>query len=213
MMSRGSKSGFTLVELMVVVLILIVVAALALTIGRRAMQSARFTGSISRAHDLGAMVLTYATDHNGELPVWHDYNKGKYWWQLITEDFSTEGGENEMFRSPNHSGFDPEQVAMTISYGWNYPVIGRHKGDSGFKEDHVLRLANFDEPGRVLVLCDGARTNSWGFIDGYANVPDPQRYNGRAAGFILDGSVRTLRTPDEFAPDSKWFTPVRELVR
>ena len=134
MTSRASRSGFTLVELMVVVLILIVVAALALTIGRRAMQSARFSGSISRAHDLGAMVLTYATDRNGELPVWHDYNQGRYWWQLITEDFSTEGSESELFRSPNHSEFDPELVAMTISYGWNYPVIGRHMPTVALRE-------------------------------------------------------------------------------
>lgn len=213
MMARSrALRGFTLVELMVVMVIVITLAALAFVFVRRGMEKARLAGSVSRAKDLGVMVMAYTADHHDELPVWHDYREGKYWWQLITDDTEVEGHEEKLFKSPNHQGFDSDRVAMTISYGWNYPVIGRHKGDSSFAADHVLRLANFRNPSRVLVFADGARENSWGYLDGGNNVPDPERYDGKAAAFMLDGSVRVLETPEEFGPDSPWFVPVRELV-
>lgn len=207
------RRGFTLVELMVVMAIVIVLAALAFIFVRRGMEKARLAGSVSRVRDLGAMVMAYTADHRDELPVWHDYNKGKYWWQLISEETEIEGYEAKLFKSPNHRLFDPDNVAATISYGWNYPVIGRHKGDSSFAADHVLRLANFRDPGRVLVFADGARENSWGYLDAGNNIPDPGRYDGKAAAFILDGSVQVLNTPEDFGPESRWFVPVRELLR
>lgn len=210
--NRKTCNGFTLVELMVSIVIVAVLAGLAFGLMGRTMKKAKLTGSISRAKDLGVMVMAYATDQNGELPVWHDYRQGKYWWELISEGTETEGVEEDIFKSPSHKFFDKENVAMTISYGWNYPVIGRHKGDSGFASDHVLRLANFRKPSRVLVFSDGAKENSWGYIDGAGNIPDPERYDGKAAGLMLDGSARVLNTPEEFGADSPWLVPVRELV-
>jgi len=212
---RRGPSGFTLIELMVVVTIIIILASIVFVFAQRGLEKAKLAGSIAKAKQLGVMVTIYAGDNNGELPVWHDYNRGMYWWQLISEDAVTENREEyleKIFKSPNHREFDPIGIAQTISYGWNYPVIGRHKGDSSFRGDHVLRLNRFGAPSRVMVFCDGARTNSWGYVDPYNNVPDPDRYDGKAAAYFLDGGVRVLDTPAEFGEDSKLFVPIKQLL-
>lgn len=179
------------------------------TISNRVWKKAKLTSSVSQAKNIGLLVTMYSNEHSDELPVWHDYNQNLYWWELITQDIDTRGNEESLFKSPGHREFDSNSVAETISYGWNYPVIGRHKGDGGYSSDHVLRVSNFETPGNVLVFCDGAKNYSWGFIDPDTNIPDPKRYGGKAAGFFLDGSVRILKTPEEFGNDSEWFQPVK----
>lgn len=210
--SKFRRSGFTLTELMVVITIIIILASMVFVFARRGLEKAKLAGSIAKAKDLGMMVTVYSGDHNSELPVWHDYTRGMYWWQLVTEEIPTEDREEVYFSSPNHREFDPENVAQSISYGWNYPVIGRHKGDSSYRGDHVLKLASFGAPSRVMVLCDGAKTNSWGYVDPYNNKPDPDRYQGKAAAYFLDGGVRVLNTPQDFGLDSKLFVPVKQLL-
>lgn len=201
--------GFTLVEMLVTVAILIGLAALMVIGFGKWSQRAKATGGLTQVRDLGVAVISYATD-KGELPVWHDYNEGKYWWQLIADYENI--SELERFRNPAHKGFDRKNAAQTLSFGWNYPVIGRHKGDSGFRTDHVLRLTQFENPAETLVLADGPSENCWGYIDGYNNKPDPKRYDGKAAAVFLDGSSRLLDTPQDFSPGSKWFQPVRPLL-
>ena len=201
--------GFSLVELLVAITILIVLAALAAFGFSKWSQRAKAVAGISRVRDLGVTVMSYAMD-KGELPVWHDYNQGKYWWQLLA-DFES-SNDPDRFKNNAHLGFDRENPAQTLSFGWNYPVIGRHKGDGGFRSDHVLRLSNFLEPGETLVLADGPAQNCWGYIDGYQNKPDPERYDGKAAALFLDGSARMLDTPKDFLADSRWFKPVRPLM-
>jgi prepilin-type N-terminal cleavage/methylation domain-containing protein len=201
--------GFTLVELLVVIAVLVVLAALTAIAFGRWNQRAKAVAGVSRVRDLGVTVLSYTTD-KGELPVWHDYNQGKYWWQLLADYENV--NDPDRFKNNAHSGFDRENPEQTLSFGWNYPVIGRHKGDSGFRVDHVLRLSNFVDPGMTLVLADGPAANCWGYIDGYQNQPDPKRYDGKAAAVFLDGSAKLLETPSEFLADSRWFKPVRPLV-
>lgn len=204
-----NSKGFTLVELLVTVTIIIVIAAISLTAFTKWTRESKLAASVMKTRELGALVMTYASD-NGELPVWHDYTKGKYWWELIMDNESMT--DTEFFKSPGHKEFDRKNPAQTLSYGWNYPVIGRHKGDGSFKEDHVLRMTNLPSPEHTLVLADGPALNCWGYINGEANKPDPNRYGGKAAAVFLDGSSRVMRTPEDFLPDSKWFKPVKEML-
>lgn len=186
-----------------------VLAALALAGFGRWIRHAKAVAAVAQVRDLGASAVAYASD-TGELPVWHDYTRGMYWWQLIAEYEQTT--DPERFHNPAHAGFDPLNVAQTISFGWNYPVIGRHKGDGSYRGDHVLRISNFTDPGATLVLADGPAENCWGFIDAQQNKPDPARYGGKAAAVFLDGSARLLDTPGDFLPESEWFKPVRPLL-
>lgn len=202
--------GFTMVELLVTITLIVVLAGISAIGFSKWVRQAKLVASVAKVHDLGASVISYVTD-KGELPVWHDYTRGMYWWQLLAE---SDGNSDPLrFKSPGDSAFDPLRVAQTISYGWNYPVVGRHKGDSGYRTDHTLRLTNFDRLDNILILADGPASNCWGYIDGYYNKPDPERFGGKVAAVFLDGSARVLETPSEFQPESKWYIPIKQLIR
>ena len=67
--TRAHKThGFTLVELLVVIVIVASLAALALTLGPRMMARARFTESMQNLRQVTPLLTTYAADNNMTLP-------------------------------------------------------------------------------------------------------------------------------------------------
>jgi prepilin-type N-terminal cleavage/methylation domain-containing protein len=67
--TRSLKThGFTLVELLVVIVIVASLAALALTLGPRMMARAKFTESIQNIRQIAPLLTTYAADNNMTLP-------------------------------------------------------------------------------------------------------------------------------------------------
>lgn len=198
---NGLGRGFTLVELMVTITIVAVLAALSFSMVKRTMQRSKLTASVSKVKDLGTFVHSYVADHGGRLPVWKDGEV--YWWeQLADED---EYDMEMLYRSPAHQGFRADDLEGTISYGWNAAVVGK-SGAAGEAEDAgPRRLVSFRRPGKVLVLADGARERGFGLIEAGGPVPDPERYAGKAAGLLLDGSARTFDALEDFKADSEWL--------
>jgi prepilin-type N-terminal cleavage/methylation domain-containing protein len=205
------ESGFTLVELLVTISIILILAVLSSVGFSKYSRKAKAAGSLGKVRDIGVSVMTYASDA-GALPVWHDYTLNKYWWQLISDSEGTT--DLTRFKSPGHQQFDTtdeEKAPMNISYGWNYLVSGRHKGDRSMRVDNVMTLANFPDPSTALMVADGPAVNSWGYLNTDANKPDPLRYEGKAAAVFVDGSARMLDTPQDFTADSKYFIPIKPL--
>ncbi len=69
MVTSKRTSGFTLIELMVVVTIIIILAALTYPILRNAIENGRRATCRSNLRQIGAAFFMFATDHNGWLPV------------------------------------------------------------------------------------------------------------------------------------------------
>lgn len=65
---RGSAFGYSLVELLVVLAILLVVAAVGTTVVSRVIVSANLAKCLSNQRQIGLAILHYANDHEGELP-------------------------------------------------------------------------------------------------------------------------------------------------
>ena len=68
-------------------------------------------------------------------------------------------------------------------------------------------MLNFSKPEKTLVLADGAKQGGFGLIEPGGPLPDPDRYEGKIAALMLDGSARIMDAGLDFKPDSAWFTP------
>ena len=64
--------AFTLVELLVVMAIIALLAALLLPVLGRAKESARATVCLSNLHQIGIALQIYVQENNNKLPVMHD---------------------------------------------------------------------------------------------------------------------------------------------
>jgi prepilin-type N-terminal cleavage/methylation domain-containing protein/prepilin-type processing-associated H-X9-DG protein len=78
MVSRRSRRGFTLVELLVVVGIIAVLIAILLPILGKAREQAKRTQCMSNLRQVGTAVVMYANDNRGFMPVRYRLIGGKY---------------------------------------------------------------------------------------------------------------------------------------
>ena len=72
----SSRRGFTLVELLVVILIVVVLAALAFTVTRKVQQNAKATTRLSDIRQAGSMLLAMASENNGRCSFFAGGNSG-----------------------------------------------------------------------------------------------------------------------------------------
>lgn len=197
----GKKAGgFTLVELMVAIVIIAVLAGLVFGIAKSTLMKSRMAANLTQVRSLGAEIRAYADDNAGTLPVWRDDSQGVYWWGMLVSDPKNESLLGK-FKSPGDKDFDVEKIDSTVSYGWNVNVVGRSSDAVG--DDGPKRLSHFKQHGEILVLAD-TRKGAMGKID-EGSLPDEKRYDGKAAGLMLDGSARTLTMELDFNGNSKWF--------
>jgi prepilin-type N-terminal cleavage/methylation domain-containing protein len=198
--------GFTLVELLVVIAIIAALAGLVFALTKGALAKSRLAGSVNRVRDIGVRIQAYTQDNAGQLPVWQDQSQGLYWWGMLIDDVRDKS-KLQIFKSPGDKYFDVDRIDATVSYGWNARVCGRYEtaeGDEGPK-----RMVNFRDPSRILVIADGAKTNGFGEL-GENKLPDPDRYDGKVAALMLDGSGKTLLIESEFKQNAFWFQTEEE---
>jgi len=95
-------SGFTLVEMLVVIAIMAIMIAWLLPALQQARAQARLIGCLSNEKQIGSMILVYAEDHAGYGPVpplgvymadWGDIAR-LYWSHLIGGDDTSSAGHN-----------------------------------------------------------------------------------------------------------------------
>lgn len=219
--TRRRPAGFTLVELLTVIAIIGVLAAIIVPVVGKVRNSTRKSQSLNNLRQFGTALQLYAADNNGYVPVWHDYTEtitdprsgatiyGTYWWEQLQQYL---GGDDKVFHSPAHEQFDSssrERISETISYGWNYAVMGRHIGDSSRTGDHRLNSREFPSPPNTLVASEARDISSWGFIAA-DTPPNATRYGTDIPVLLADGHVQTL-TQTELEQNPRWFTPIKEL--
>lgn len=206
--SRRRPSGFTLIELLTVIAIIGVLAGIIIAVVGNARRSAQQSQSLSKLRAIGSATLVYASENRGGLPVWYNYTTQKHWWRYLQPYL---GDDPEVFHSPAHAGFDAssnDSLIVTISYGWNYAVSGRHVGDPNRGSNHALIVNDFPNPSKVLISAE-ARESAYGFIA--ADTPPAEgRYGDNVPSVFLDGHVDS-RPYSEFLQVSPWFLGPKEV--
>ena len=69
-MLHARRSGFTLIEMLVVIAIIAILAAILFPVFSRARETARRTVCLSNLQQIGAAIAIYEGDAGGFLPTW-----------------------------------------------------------------------------------------------------------------------------------------------
>lgn len=92
---RASKSGFTLVEILIVVIILGILAAIVIPQFTNASQDARESSVVSQLQTLRSQVELYKLQHHEQYPTDDGTATGDWDWTLLTgktDEFGVAGG-------------------------------------------------------------------------------------------------------------------------
>lgn len=195
-------AGFTLVELLAVIAIVGVLAAITIVAVGHARKSAQSSRCVSNLRQLGIAVLARAADHKGQIPMptptdnvrWHGYivwdapggaAQWCYFGKLYEEGYLTDG---RVFYCP---------TALEGQYDydsqWGARVRGPGSVSGGFRIGYAQRIA---APGSNPRVVDGVNyiLATDHFVGNYSD-----HGNKRINIVHLDGSVRTDRSGSRWA--------------
>jgi prepilin-type N-terminal cleavage/methylation domain-containing protein len=143
---KRQSAGFTLVEILIVLVVILILAALLFPTFNRVREGARRSSCTSNLKQLGLAFLQYSQDHNNRLPVGKTpppNEIGNGWAGAIFPYVKAP----QLFRCPSDSGVDG--TIGTVSYAYNQAIP---RGGGGVPTyTSTKRLMN---PSRtVLLLC------------------------------------------------------------
>ncbi len=211
--ATGHKASFTLVELLVVVAIIAVLAALLLPSLQQARESGRATQCMNNLRQIGLATYAYADDNDGQLFVSNDWP-----WDLQPYlHVSQTGWDMEgapVYQCPDCKAL-PGQQAWAPGYGWCYGINYWYLFDRHLPPYVVvgLKIADPVHPATTVWMSDveGALIISVGSYPGIilpTAFPVGYHHRGRANVLWLDGHVSAevvsaIEAPDKL-PDPLW---------
>jgi prepilin-type processing-associated H-X9-DG protein len=221
---RSRSTGFSLTEIIVVVLIIATVAMLSLMMISRVRETARKSASASNLRQFGVAITSFVADNSGYLPASRS-SQGVYWPQIVWPyvesldpylipkspsqpmDAKKNDGEG-YFPMADKSAMNPQNQPIR----WNYTINGGGptlpfaelssdgKALPGIGNGWSRPYMQLTDPGRTVMLAEGT---SW-WLNSEAK-PDSKRIrrwsNGTANILWCDGSVRILNPRTDLRAD------------
>jgi prepilin-type processing-associated H-X9-DG protein/prepilin-type N-terminal cleavage/methylation domain-containing protein len=199
---RTRRAAFTLLELLIVVAIIAVLAAISMPVGRRMIEAGNEAKCMSNLRQLHAVLMLYANENNQMLPSPDTPTSGIHWFRRLDpyiahDPYIAQQDRIKLCTCPSAKTFKPDDWAT--AYGMNY-YLG---------EDKDWRTLSIDQKSRVILLADAVINPAWHsagsaiFEDGGPfNKTVDQRHSGRANFLFLDGHVEAS---GEYSKDRAYF--------
>ncbi len=143
-MNRMPQRGFTLVEILIVVVILGILAAVVVPQFSSATQDSKLRATLSQLHHLRNAMSVYSVQHSGRYPTVRE-GPGT-WGELITLGYLKRRPTNNWVGGANATVItlaDSPDAAYHQSYGWVFAVDG---APSGTPEVWAAGFTGDDQP-------------------------------------------------------------------
>jgi len=197
-------SGFTLVEILVVIAIIIVLAAILLPVYEVATKRAESASCLSNMRNIGIAARIYADDNDeGIIPARVPGAPPGYFgigWGLLLQPYMRSEAILVCTSDP-----DPTIAADTYgakrSYGINYEVtmVGGYNNSS-------LCLADISDPTQVILffeIASNLRRLGMSYKDDGLSAVAPRHREGSNYTFV-DAHAKWLRTEQTISPNNLW---------
>ena len=202
--ATGCTRGFALIEMIVVVTIILILAAILLPVLEAALGSGERTSCLSNLHHLGMAVALYADDHDDQIvpAMLPCPPTGGICWDVTLQPYLR---NRLILLCPTDES--PRQAPGTIcephSYGINLALaqVGGYMSSS-------LCLCQIERPAQTVLWCElnGARYATHGVdydADGLEKVATSRHGTGANYGFV-DGHTKWLQPERTVDPDNLW---------
>lgn len=220
----GILPGFTLVEILVVIVIAIILAAATFTVTQRARESAQGATCTSNLRQIGVAIISYATDRNGQLPPLEDRtNPGDglkgIWPQVVADGGYLARVSNSKGRLSTGAGVWACPGCTVVQT--NYQGYGAAEGtvmkvQRGTQPGSgSLRLSAIPRPERTWLVGDTANNANdlksgwyaiWANPSKWTSAHVPAaRHEGKINVCMVDGHVESLSVSELRSKDYTMF--------
>lgn len=211
MTKNTAKRAFTLIELLTVIAIIGILAAILIPVVGAVRHSARSSQSLSNLRQIGMGVSLFTTEYNDTFPLLNRRNTDpdgpQFFWVQSLEELLFDWDRHASGTIQKHPIFaDPTVEAgkghPISDYGANGRVFLDANSANAARAENGLKLSAIREPTMTAVVATSHHPNtgsaSWyvqaGFVTGAASNSVPEgRLNSGAIGLVFaDGHVETI---------------------
>jgi prepilin-type N-terminal cleavage/methylation domain-containing protein/prepilin-type processing-associated H-X9-DG protein len=202
--STGWKpwGGFTLVELLVVIALIVILAALLFPVLATVRERARQTTCLANLHQLAAAHLLYLQDWDERFPYWYvaapprpaPFGPHTYWTEYL-QPYVRNGA---IFQDPSArwSGSTNEKLADYVLLTWGPGGQGTPESPYYRWPGPPLSLTEVRRPSAMINLLDGWSTTGGAVSDGWGDTgwanDRPLRHGRGTSASFVDGHARWL---------------------
>lgn len=197
------KRFFTMVELLIVISIIIILAALLLPALRTVKEKGRQIQCMSNLKQIGTGMIFYANDNNGYLPSLYDSSA---WYAKIDYHLNN----TRIFLCPS---FPNAVYGTALSYGYNAQGLGTLDTSQSSLAPFYMKIEQIKTPSNIIAVADSNKAGSeWG---GYyvrrgltsAYRVAATRHNSGCNFLFIDGHVRWYKYGTEVITDAIYWIP------